>query len=92
MLGAVIPAIQETEIRKMIQGQLRQITGETPISKLTRAKRTGGVAQIVEHLLCKHETLSAHTHARMHATQQQQNYLHNTGRDCRLRKKFLASC
>jgi hypothetical protein len=29
---------------------------EDPISKITRAKcRTGGVAQAVDHLLCKHE-------------------------------------
>jgi hypothetical protein len=27
---------------------------KTPISKITRAKRTGGVAQVVEHLFCDH--------------------------------------
>jgi hypothetical protein len=32
----------------------RQIVHETPISKITRAKWTGGVAQAVECLLCKH--------------------------------------
>jgi hypothetical protein len=31
---------------------------ETPISKINRAKWTGGVVQVVEHLLCKSESLS----------------------------------
>jgi heme/copper-type cytochrome/quinol oxidase subunit 2 len=30
-----------------------------PISKITRAKWTGCVAQAVEHLLCKHKVLSS---------------------------------
>jgi hypothetical protein len=30
-----------------------------PISKITRAKSTGGVAQVVQHLLCKCEALSS---------------------------------
>jgi hypothetical protein len=30
-----------------------------PISKITRAKWTGGVAQAVECMLCKHETLNS---------------------------------
>jgi hypothetical protein len=30
---------------------------ETPISRITKAKWTGGVAQVVERLLCKHKTL-----------------------------------
>jgi hypothetical protein len=29
------------------------------ISKIIRAKWTGGVAQVVEHLLCEHEALIA---------------------------------
>jgi hypothetical protein len=29
-----------------------------PISKITRARWTGDMAQVVEHLLCKHEALS----------------------------------
>jgi hypothetical protein len=29
------------------------------ISKITRAKHTGGVVQVVEYLLCKHEALSS---------------------------------
>jgi hypothetical protein len=32
---------------------------QDPISKITRAKRTGGVAQIEERLLCKCEALSS---------------------------------
>jgi hypothetical protein len=31
------------------------------ISKITRAKWTGGVAQVVEYLLCKREVLSSNT-------------------------------
>jgi hypothetical protein len=41
------------------QGQPEQIVCETPISKVTRAKWTGGVVQVVEHLLCKCEALSS---------------------------------
>jgi hypothetical protein len=36
-----------------------QIVCETPISKITRAKWTGGVTHAVERLLCKHEALSS---------------------------------
>jgi hypothetical protein len=39
--------------RIMARGQPGQMPGETPISKITRAKWTEGVAQAVEHLLCK---------------------------------------
>jgi hypothetical protein len=40
-----------------------QIVHETPISKITRAKWTGGVdvTQPVECLLCKHEVLSSNS-------------------------------
>jgi hypothetical protein len=31
-----------------------KIAYETPISKTTRAKWTGGVAQVIQHMLCKH--------------------------------------
>jgi hypothetical protein len=45
----IILATWEVEIRKiMVQGQPGQILQETPISKITRAKWTGGVAQVVE--------------------------------------------
>jgi hypothetical protein len=48
----------EVEIRKiMVQGQPRQIVQETLTSRITRAKWTGGMAQ-VESLLCKCEVLS----------------------------------
>jgi hypothetical protein len=49
----VIVATWETEIRRiLVQGQLRQIVLETPppISKITRAKGIGGVAQVHEAL------------------------------------------
>jgi hypothetical protein len=45
--------------RIAVQGQLRQIVHETPISKITRAKRTGGITKAVEHLLCKCEALNS---------------------------------
>jgi hypothetical protein len=42
----VILTIQEAEIRRItVQGKPRQIVLKTPISKITRAKWTGGVAQ-----------------------------------------------
>jgi hypothetical protein len=34
---------------------------KTPMSKITRAKWTGGVAQVVVLLLCSHEVLSSNT-------------------------------
>jgi hypothetical protein len=37
----------------MFQDQPRQIISETPISKITTAKWTGGVVQMVEQLLLK---------------------------------------
>jgi hypothetical protein len=30
-----------------------------PVSKITRAKWTGGMTQVVDHLLCKHEALNS---------------------------------
>jgi hypothetical protein len=46
-------------VRIMVQGQHGQIVCETPISKITRAKWTGSVAQVIECLLCKCEALSS---------------------------------
>jgi hypothetical protein len=44
----IILATWETKIGKIaVQGQLRQIVLKTPISKITRAKLTGDVAQAV---------------------------------------------
>jgi hypothetical protein len=37
----------------VVWGQPREIVHETPISKITRAKWAGGLAQVVEHLLGK---------------------------------------
>jgi hypothetical protein len=58
----IIQATWETEIERItVPGQHRQIVRETPISKITRTKWTGGVVQVVEHLLCKHEALSSNS-------------------------------
>jgi hypothetical protein len=43
----------------MARGQLGQIVQETSISKITRAKWTGSMAQEEERLLCKYATLSS---------------------------------
>jgi hypothetical protein len=56
----LILATWEAEIGKnSIWGQPRQIVPETPISKITRAKWTRGVAQVAEDLLSKCEVLSS---------------------------------
>jgi hypothetical protein len=53
-------ATWEAEIRKIeVCGQPRQITLETPISKITRAKWTGSMDQEVECLLCKGKALGS---------------------------------
>jgi hypothetical protein len=55
-----ILATWEAEIgRVMVQGQSGQTVQKTPISKITRAKWTKGVAEVIESLLCKHEVLSS---------------------------------
>jgi hypothetical protein len=59
-LTSVILAIWEAEIRRItIEGQTKQIAHENHISKITKAKWTGSVAQVVEHLLCKCEALNS---------------------------------
>jgi hypothetical protein len=56
----VILATWEAEIKRItFGGQPRQIVHKTPISKIIRAKWTAGVAQAVEHLLCKCKDLSS---------------------------------
>jgi hypothetical protein len=42
-----------------VQGQHWQTIHETPISKITRAKWTRGVAQAKKHQLCKCKALSS---------------------------------
>jgi hypothetical protein len=55
LLLPIILATWEAEIGRIkVQGQLGEIVYETPpISKITRAKWAGGVAQAVQCLLCK---------------------------------------
>jgi hypothetical protein len=54
------PSYGESEIRRVtVVGHPGQIVLETLISKITKAKWTGGVAQEVEHLLCKCGRLSS---------------------------------
>jgi hypothetical protein len=43
----------------MVQGQPGQNSPQDPISKITKAKWTGGVTQAVESLLCKCKALSS---------------------------------
>jgi hypothetical protein len=49
----------EAEIERIaVKDQPGQIVRETPISKITRAKWSGDMAQAVESLLCMPEALS----------------------------------
>jgi hypothetical protein len=53
-LTLVILAIWEAEIRKiMVQGQPMEIVQEIPSPKITRAKWTVGVTQMVERLFAR---------------------------------------
>jgi hypothetical protein len=55
-----ILATWETEISgTKIWSQLRATSSREPISKVARTKLTGGVAQVAEDVLCKHEALSS---------------------------------
>jgi hypothetical protein len=45
--------------RIIVQGHHRQNNTQDPISKTTREKWTGSVAQAIDHLLYKHEALSS---------------------------------
>jgi hypothetical protein len=52
-LTPIILATWKAEIGRIkVRGQPGRIVHETPISKITRAKWTGGVAQALESLLC----------------------------------------
>jgi hypothetical protein len=56
----VILATWEVEIEgSWFEANRRQIVFKSPISKITRAKWTGGVTQAIEHLLCKHKALNS---------------------------------
>jgi hypothetical protein len=44
-----------------VQGQHRQTVHKTTLSKIITPKQTGGVAQVVECLLCKFEALSSNS-------------------------------
>jgi hypothetical protein len=56
----VIVAIQEAETRRItVQDQPGQTVYEILSQKYPIQTRAGGVAQIVEHLPCKNETLSS---------------------------------
>jgi hypothetical protein len=56
----IILATWEADIERIkVQGQPRQIVHKTPISKISTAKWTGSLAQVVERLLCKHEDLNS---------------------------------
>jgi hypothetical protein len=58
----VILATWETKIRRIKdRGHSRQIVYETPISKITKAKWTGDMANAVELLLYKFEALSSNS-------------------------------
>jgi hypothetical protein len=65
---------QKTEDKQAGHGWLRRLrlrgsglmparanTSQDPVSKITTAKWTGGVAQVIKHLLCKHEVLSSNS-------------------------------
>jgi RNA polymerase-interacting CarD/CdnL/TRCF family regulator len=59
----LVPVIlsQEAEIRRLSdQGQMGQIVHETTFQK-TSTRRTGGVAQVAEGLLCKFKALSSNS-------------------------------
>jgi hypothetical protein len=54
-LMSVILATWEAEIQRvLVQCQFRQIVLEIPISKITRARWTRGVAKAAEYLFCEH--------------------------------------
>jgi hypothetical protein len=54
LLMLVILVTWDAEIRRIeTLVQIIQIVHKIPSPKITRAKRTGGVAQVLEHLLCK---------------------------------------
>jgi hypothetical protein len=59
LMGITLAIWEAVTGRIIAWGQPRQRVHETPISKITRAKQTGGVIQGAECLLCKCEPLSS---------------------------------
>jgi hypothetical protein len=57
---SVIPATCEAEIGRIIVRGQPTHSSQDPISKITRAKWPGGVAQEVEYLLCPEFTPHSH--------------------------------
>jgi hypothetical protein len=58
----LIPAVWETsglEKNLILAAWEAELVNETLISKIARPKWTGGVAQVVEHLLCKFKATSS---------------------------------
>jgi hypothetical protein len=57
---SVILATWEFEMQRiMVWGQPKPVVSETLCPKITTATQTGGMAQVVEYLLCKCEALSS---------------------------------
>jgi hypothetical protein len=52
-MPVILVAWEAEFMRIMVQGQPRQIVHKTLSPKISRAKWTAGVAQVVELLLCK---------------------------------------
>jgi hypothetical protein len=60
----VLPKKKKIKIRRIVaQRKTRQIVGKTTlkISNMATQNRTGGVAQVAEQLLSKHEALSSYS-------------------------------
>jgi hypothetical protein len=61
-LTPIILTTEEAEIRRTaVRGQPRGNSLRDPISKITTAKWTRSVTQVIEHLLCKCESLSSNS-------------------------------
>jgi hypothetical protein len=71
----VILATWEAEIRRTrIRGHHGKKSSQDPISKITRVKWTPGVAQAVEHLLCKWQALGSNPSYTKTNKQQQKSH------------------
>jgi hypothetical protein len=54
-MPAVLATWEEKIGRIEVLGQPTQILYDNPITKITRAKWTGGMVQVVQYLFCKQE-------------------------------------